>query len=153
MIRSDPPTASSTAGIRLPDSATAITASRKASTSVVGSSWPRRLASTSVRNGAAGAARPYPARLRPSGRLTLVAAIMNSPEAPIGLGHRIMSCQDAAQRAQSIEGARSHSAGRDLQYARRFGHRPVAVIDFGQHPALQTGQGGDCGADSNLVDA
>ena len=30
MIRSDPPTASSTAGIRLPDSATAITASRKA---------------------------------------------------------------------------------------------------------------------------
>jgi hypothetical protein len=64
-----------------------------------------------------------------------------------------MSYQGAAQRAQPIEGARFHGAGRDLQYACRFGHRPVVVIDFGQYLALQTGQGGDCGADANLVDA
>ena len=37
--------------------------------------------------------------------------------------------------------------------ARRFGHRPVAVIDFGQDLALGTRQSGDGGADVSFVDA
>jgi hypothetical protein len=58
-----------TAGTRPPSSATAITATRKTSTSVVRFRWLRKIASKSMSNGANTAARAYPASRRRSGRL------------------------------------------------------------------------------------
>jgi hypothetical protein len=72
---------------------------------------------------------------------------------PPGLGQRVVCREGTAQRAQPIEGAGSGRAGRDLQQPGGFTHRPVAVIDLGQHLALRTGQGSDRGPDVSLVDA